>query len=34
VPEGFERLRFWPVDVFNELLPGRFASSKTASKEK
>jgi hypothetical protein len=24
VPEGFERLRFWPVDVFNELLPVRF----------
>jgi hypothetical protein len=24
VPEGFERLRFWPVEVFNELLPRRF----------
>ncbi len=26
VPEGFERLRFWPVEVFNELLPPRFQS--------
>jgi hypothetical protein len=25
VPPGFERLRFWPVDVFNELLPARMA---------
>ncbi len=24
VPEGFERLRFWPVDVFSDLLPPRF----------
>lgn len=24
VPKGFERLRFWPVEVFNELLPPRF----------
>jgi hypothetical protein len=24
VPEGFERLRFWPVEVFNELTPPRF----------
>jgi len=24
VPEGFERLRLWPTDVFNELLPQRF----------
>ena len=24
VPAGFERLRFWPVEVFNELLPPRF----------
>ena len=24
VPEGFERLRFWPVEVFNEVLPPRF----------
>jgi len=24
VPEGFERLRFWPVDVFNDLTPSRF----------
>jgi hypothetical protein len=23
VPPGFERLRFWPVDVFNELVPPR-----------
>jgi len=21
VPKGFERLRFWPVEVFNELMP-------------
>ncbi|HUT45457.1 MAG TPA: hypothetical protein VMX36_04195 [Sedimentisphaerales bacterium] len=34
VPEGFERLRFWPLDVFNELLPVRFASPRTASEEK
>ncbi len=26
VPKGFERLRFWPVEVFNELLPPRFQS--------
>jgi len=26
VPEGFERLRFWPVEVFNELLPPRLQS--------
>ncbi|HVV72508.1 MAG TPA: hypothetical protein VHI52_13590, partial [Verrucomicrobiae bacterium] len=24
VPKGFERLRFWPVEVFNEVLPPRF----------
>ncbi len=24
VPRGFERLRFWPVEVFNDLLPPRF----------
>lgn len=24
MPEGFERLRFWPVEVFNDLLPARF----------
>ncbi len=24
VPDGFERLRFWPVEAFNELLPPRF----------
>jgi len=23
VPTGFERLRFWPVEVFNELMPAR-----------
>jgi len=27
VPDGFERLRFWPVEVFNELMPPRFHSS-------
>jgi hypothetical protein len=24
VPAGFERLRFWPVEAFNDLLPARF----------
>jgi len=24
VPQGFSRLRFWPTDVFNELMPPRF----------
>lgn len=27
VPEGFERLRFWPVETFNELLPPRFQAT-------
>ena len=27
VPAGFERLRFWPVEVFNELLPPRFQAA-------
>jgi hypothetical protein len=27
VPKGFERLRFWPVEAFNELLPPRFQTS-------
>jgi hypothetical protein len=27
VPKGFERLRFWPVEAFNELLPPRFQGS-------
>jgi hypothetical protein len=26
VPAGFERLRFWPVEVFSDLLPGRFVA--------
>jgi hypothetical protein len=26
VPAGFERLRFWPVEAFNELMPARFAA--------
>jgi hypothetical protein len=26
VPAGFERLRFWPVEVFNELMPARFVA--------
>ena len=26
VPKGFERLRFWPIEVFNELMPPRFQS--------
>ena len=25
VPAGFERLRFWPVDVFSEWMPARFS---------
>jgi hypothetical protein len=24
VPQGMERLRFWPVDVFDDLIPPRF----------
>lgn len=28
VPKGFERLRFWPIDVFNELTPTRFLGQK------
>jgi len=24
VPDGFERLRFWPIETFNELTPARF----------
>lgn len=27
VPKGFERLRFWPVEVFDEMLPPRFHGS-------
>jgi hypothetical protein len=27
VPNGFERLRFWPVEVFNELLPPRMQAT-------
>ncbi|HEY9174022.1 MAG TPA: hypothetical protein VI136_17210 [Verrucomicrobiae bacterium] len=30
VPKGFERLRFWPVETFNELLPPRFQASAPA----
>ena len=30
VPKGFERLRFWPVEVFGELLPPRFQSASAA----
>jgi len=26
VPDGFERLRFWPVETFNELTPARFVA--------
>jgi hypothetical protein len=26
VPAGFERLHFWPVEVFNELMPARFVA--------
>ncbi len=26
VPAGFERLRFWPVETFNDLLPARFVA--------
>ena len=33
-PEGFERLRFWPVEVFNELLPKRFIGSESAADKK
>lgn len=27
VPEGFQRLRFWPVEVFNDLTPARYLSA-------
>ncbi len=27
VPVGFQRLRFWPLDVFNELTPARFVAT-------
>ena len=30
VPAGFERLRFWPVEVFNDLLPARFVQPGSA----
>ena len=26
VPAGFERLRFWPVEAFNDLMPARFVA--------
>jgi hypothetical protein len=31
VPKGFERLRFWPVETFNDLLPARFVATGKAS---
>jgi hypothetical protein len=31
VPKGFDRLRFWPVEVFNDLLPPRFHAPPGAS---
>lgn len=34
VPDGVERLRFWPTEVFNDLLPARLLSPKLAGKEK
>jgi hypothetical protein len=34
VPAGFERLRFWPVETFNELLPARFVAPGQASLER
>ena len=30
VPAGFERLRFWPVEAFNDLVPARFQASASA----
>lgn len=27
VPKGFERLRFWPVEAFNDLMPARFQAA-------
>ncbi len=30
VPDGFERLRFWPVEAFNDLVPARFQPSASA----
>ena len=34
VPAGFERQRFWPVDLFNDLMPARFvpAGAKPAAR--
>ena len=34
VPKGFERLRFWPVEVFNDLLPPRFQGVAAATRPK
>jgi hypothetical protein len=31
VPKGFERLRFWPVEVFDDLLPPRFHAPTTGA---
>lgn len=32
VPKGFERLRFWPVETFNEMLPPRFQTAPTSAR--
>lgn len=32
VPAGFERLRFWPVEAFNDLLPARFTEAAGAGR--
>jgi hypothetical protein len=31
VPKGFERLRFWPVETFADLIPARFGAGNSAS---
>ena len=34
VPAGFERLRFWPVEAFNDLLPERFMAPRPGTAER
>lgn len=34
VPAGFERLRFWPVEAFNDIMPARFLPPKQTAAER
>ena len=34
VPAGFERLRFWPVEAFNDIMPARFLAPKQAASQR